>query len=104
VVFACLAGSVTALEADAELAERTAHRVRALGVTNVRVLSGEATDGAFDAIAVATPGAAISAALLEQLAVGGRLVAAVGPILVRLTRTGPDTFRRDIVPVEEVEA
>jgi protein-L-isoaspartate(D-aspartate) O-methyltransferase len=97
-IFACLAGVVTAVERDAVLAEAAAQRLRALGVSNVRVVHADTASGTYDAIAVAAPDAVIPTALLAQLAIGGRLVTVAGPELVRVTRTGPDLYRRDVLP------
>jgi protein-L-isoaspartate(D-aspartate) O-methyltransferase len=98
-IFACLAGSVIATEPDYALAQETAHRLRALGVANVRVCPGGAIpEERYDAIAISTPDVAIPTGLLEQLALGGRLVAAVGGRgLIRLTRTAESSYRRDVI-------
>ena len=53
----------------------------------------------FDAIIVSAGVPSIPEALKSQLAIGGRLVIPVGPLdeqrLVRLTRTGETSFKRD---------
>lgn len=78
-----LAGSVTALESDAVLAEQAAQNLKALDCQNVTVVTGELTkghapDAPYDLIFVNGAVEEVPVALLEQLAEGGRLVAVVG--------------------------
>ncbi|MBX9792630.1 MAG: protein-L-isoaspartate(D-aspartate) O-methyltransferase [Pirellulales bacterium] len=100
-----IAREVFTIERHAELAEQAAGRLREQGFNNVHVLHGDGTLGwpshaPYDAIVVAAGGPEVPPALLEQLAVGGRLVIPVGEektlqSLVRVTRTGPESFRRE---------
>ena len=92
---------VIALEIDAGLARMAADNLRRAAVLNATVreldgaggLPGEAP---FDAILLSGSVAAVPAALLAQLKVGGRLGAVVGqlPIMraVRITRVGEHSF------------
>jgi protein-L-isoaspartate(D-aspartate) O-methyltransferase len=78
-----LAGSVTALENDAALAEQAASNLKALDCRNVSVVTGELTkghaaDAPYDLIFINGAVEEIPSALLDQLAEGGRLVAVVG--------------------------
>ncbi|MEV4610923.1 protein-L-isoaspartate O-methyltransferase [Neorhizobium sp. LMR1-1-1.1] len=78
-----LAGSVTALESDGGLCELAAANLNALGCQNVTVVTGELTKGyaataPYDLIFVNGSVEEVPAALLEQLAEGGRLVAVIG--------------------------
>lgn len=78
-----LAGSVTALESDGALCELAAANLNALGCQNVTVVTGELTKGyaaaaPYDLIFVNGSVEEVPAALLEQLAEGGRLVAVIG--------------------------
>ena len=80
-VLAELAAEVHSVERIPELAERAR---AALAGTGVRVHVGDGTRGLpeeapFDAVVVAAAAAEAPAALLEQLAEGGRLVIPVGP-------------------------
>jgi protein-L-isoaspartate(D-aspartate) O-methyltransferase len=91
-----IAKEVYTIERHAELAERAAHRLRELGFHNVTVHQGDGTLGwpehaPYDAIVVTAGGPQVPQALLDQLAVGGRLVIPVGEErnlqrLVRITR------------------
>ena len=84
------------------LAETARARLRRLGYTNVELLHGDGTRGwpdhaPYDAIAVAAGGPKVPPSLLEQLALGGRLVMPIGSdettqILVRITRKSATTF------------
>jgi protein-L-isoaspartate(D-aspartate) O-methyltransferase len=77
-VLARLAGRVVALEADRDLARSAKGTLESLGIGNATVVEGPLAGGAqgrYDAILLngAVPG--VPAALLEELAEGGRLVA-----------------------------
>ena len=95
---------VLAIERHAALTEAATQRLATLGYTNVTLKTGDGSRGwpeeaPFDAIIVSAGGPAVPQALKQQLAIGGRLVIPVGPAeeqrLIRLTRTGEDTFRQD---------
>ena len=93
-----IAREVYTIERHAELAEQAASRLREQGFDNVHVLHGDGTLGwpehaPYDAIVVAAGGPEVPRPLLDQLAIGGRLVIPVGEektlqSLVRVTRTG----------------
>lgn len=81
-VLAELAGRVTSVEQDPELAERA--RANLADWPNVTVVTGDGAvgrpDGApFDGISVAAAGPSVPEPLRDQLADGGRLVMPVGP-------------------------
>ena len=96
-VLSRIAGDVYTIERHAELAEAATRRLGTLGYANVHVRHGDGTLGSvehapYDAIIVAAGGPDVPPALLEQLAVGGRLVMPVGDTprdqrLIRVTRT-----------------
>lgn len=99
-----IAGQVLAIERHAALTEAASKRLADLGYTNVTLKTGDGSRGwpeeaPFDAIIVSAGGPAVPDALKQQLVVGGRLVIPVGPAdeqrLVRLTRTGRETFEQD---------
>lgn len=80
-VLAALAGRVTTVERDPELAVRA--RANLADVANVSVVAGDGAAGLegaapFDGISVAAAGPEIPEPLLAQLADGGRLVMPVG--------------------------
>lgn len=91
-----LASSVVSIERVASLAARARDALAATGHGSVEVRVGDGRLGAadrapFDAIAVAAATSEIPTALVEQLAVGGRLVAPrgdrEGQRLVRIVKT-----------------
>jgi protein-L-isoaspartate(D-aspartate) O-methyltransferase len=86
-VLARIAKRVVALEAERELARRAAALLQDLGVANAEVVeaplaAGAPANGRFDAILLNGAVPAVSDALLDQLADGGRLAAVLvqGPL------------------------
>ena len=82
-VLAQLAGRVFSVERLAALANKLLSRLMEMRITNVRVRHGDGYQGwpayaPYDAILVAAAPVTVPAALLEQLAVGGRLIIPVG--------------------------
>ena len=104
-VLSKIAGEVYTIERIEALADSARERLAALGYGNVHVRCGDGTLGwpehaPYDAIVVTAGGPTVPPALLEQLTPGGRLVMPLGSIqrlqrLVRLTRTGPETYAQD---------
>jgi len=103
-VLANVASQVYTIERHAELAELARERLTRLGYANVEVRCGDGTLGwsehaPFDAIVVAAGGPELPPALLDQLAIGGRLVMPIGTgraqELVRVTRVGDHEYRRE---------
>ena len=104
-ILAKVAREVYTIERHAELAEQAARRLREQSIGNVHVLHGDGTLGwpehaPYDAIVVAAGGPEVPRPLLDQLAIGGRLVIPVGEektlqSLVRVTRTSADEYHRD---------
>lgn len=95
-ILAHLAAEVYTVERHAELAHQARELLARLGYKNVHVLCGDGTLGhaassPYDAIIVTAAGPSIPPALLEQLAVGGRLLCPVGDRhvqrLVKILRT-----------------
>jgi protein-L-isoaspartate(D-aspartate) O-methyltransferase len=87
---------VVSLEINAELASNARNNLQRAGISNVDVRvadgsHGAAGDAPFDAIVLGGSVAEVPQALLQQLAVGGRLIAIVGqdPVMVAtlFTRT-----------------
>ncbi|MDA8229428.1 MAG: protein-L-isoaspartate(D-aspartate) O-methyltransferase [Desulfitobacterium hafniense] len=82
-VLSIIADQVYSIERHSSLAEQAMSRFRSLGYDNIHVKLDDGTKGwadeaPFDAIIVTAGGPAVPKALLEQLAVGGRLVIPVG--------------------------
>lgn len=82
-VLAALAKKVSSIEIRPELAESAARRLEKLGLANVQVRSADGyrgwpEAGPFDAIVVTAAPEHVPPPLLEQLAVGGRMVIPVG--------------------------
>jgi len=79
-----MAATVVALESDAELAGRANQTLRDLGVDNFVLVEGPLAEGypkqaPYDVILIHGSVAEVPAAILEQLADGGRLVTVVSP-------------------------
>lgn len=82
-VLSRMAGDVYSIERIKPLYERAKINLRPLRVPNIRLHYGDGRLGLpaaapFDAIVIAAAGLDVPQALLEQLAIGGRLVAPVG--------------------------
>jgi protein-L-isoaspartate(D-aspartate) O-methyltransferase len=100
-VLAACAGEVWSVELEPELSERAARTLAELGVANVHLRVGDGARGwpehaPFDAILVTAAPAELPPALVDQLAMGGRLVIPLGTAsqeLVVITRT-PQGFRQ----------
>jgi len=111
-VLARLARHVVSIERIPDLAGLAEERLRRLGITNVEVHVGDGTLGwpaaaPYDAIAVAASAPAPPRSLLQQLAIGGRIVMPVGDDdgqhLVRLVREDAVTYvERDLGAVRFV--
>jgi len=103
-VLAAIARHVYTIERHRELADLARERLATLGYRNIEVLCGDGTLGwpahaPFHAISVTAGGPHLPPALLEQLAIGGRLVMPVGESraqdLVRVTRVTDTEYRRE---------
>jgi protein-L-isoaspartate(D-aspartate) O-methyltransferase len=82
-LLACLTAQVFTVERVLHLAETAQQALRAAGVRNVSVLMGDGTLGwsayaPYDAILVTAGGPVVPEPLVEQLAVGGRLLIPLG--------------------------
>lgn len=107
-ILAALVDKVYSTERIGTLASQARQRFRKLGYRNVRVQHSDGTlgwprFGPFDAIIVTAGGGDIPKPLLEQLAVGGRLVMPLGgrtlQTLVTVTRTPTLYEQVDLEPV-----
>jgi protein-L-isoaspartate(D-aspartate) O-methyltransferase len=108
-VLARVARRVYTIERHCELADLARARLQALGFDNAEVQCGDGTLGwpehaPYGAIIAAAAGPEVPRALLDQLAIGGRLVMPVGTSraqqLVRVTRTSEHGYERDdLAPV-----
>ena len=82
-VLALVAGHVFSIEIVADLAKRARETLAALDIANVTIAARDGTTGwpeqaPFDGITVAAATTRVPPALLEQLAVGGRLIVPLG--------------------------
>ena len=104
-VLATIVSEVYTVERLGRLAEAAGRHLAGLDYHNVHVLTGDGTLGwpahaPYDAIVVTAGGPRVPPALLEQLAIGGRLIMPVGSAhrfqcLVRVTRTGADSYDQE---------
>jgi protein-L-isoaspartate(D-aspartate) O-methyltransferase len=109
-VLAGLVDEVYALERIKPLLQAARKRMRQLKLRNVQMRHGDGYDGwasqaPFDSILVAAAPETVPQTLLEQLAVGGRLVMPVGgqdQMLVVVDRTESGFERRDVEAVRFV--
>ena len=109
-VLGTIVRTVYTIEILPELGRRAAETLLALGYRNVQVFIGDGFDGRpqdapFDAIVVTAAPDAIPPPLLEQLALGGRLVIPVGSAeqeLVVVTKTKDGYRRESVIPVRFV--
>ena len=82
-VMSRIASEVIGIERQHDLVEVARERLQRLGYNNVRIIEGDGTRGCpeeapFDAILAAASGSHVPKPLLDQLALGGRLVMPVG--------------------------
>jgi protein-L-isoaspartate(D-aspartate) O-methyltransferase len=113
-VLSRLTAQVVTIERFRTLADAARERLQRLGYHNVEVLLGDGFDvpadaGAFDRIIVTAAMEQIPEKLQERLAVGGILIAPVGPhhgvqTLVRVVRTANDFEKKQLVDVRFVPA
>ena len=109
-----LAAQVVTIERFRTLADSARERLQRLGYHNVDVRLGDGFDvpadaGEFDRIIVTAAMEQIPDKLQERLAVGGILIAPVGPhhgvqTLVRVVRTANDFEKKELVDVRFVPA
>ncbi|MFM0128220.1 protein-L-isoaspartate(D-aspartate) O-methyltransferase [Paraburkholderia sediminicola] len=103
-VLSQVARDVYSIERIKPLSERAKTNLRPLRIPNIRLHYGDGRLGLpsaapFDAIVIAAAGLDVPQALLEQLAIGGRLVAPVGSqegqnqVLTLVERLGPTQWR-----------
>lgn len=111
VLLSHLAAQVFSIERVAPLLEKAREAIRDCGVRNVSVLLGDGTIGwreyaPYDAILVSAASPSIPQPLVDQLAIGGRLLIPLGDreeqMLTMVTRHADRAERRDIVPVRFV--
>ena len=107
-VLAQVAGEVYSIERIRALHDRARANLRPLRIANLRLVYGDGMQGIasvapFDGIVAAAAGDQVPPALLEQLAVGGRLIIPVGAAqqsLRLVVRTAPDKWSdQELEPV-----
>ena len=109
-VLSLLADTVFTIEIICELAKTAKKRLDSLGYDNVIVKCGDGYKGwtehaPFDGIIVTCAPEEIPPPLIEQLAIGGRLVIPVGSIyqnLMLITKDSTGITKRSVIPVRFV--
>ncbi len=110
-LLSALAAQVFSVERVAPLLERARGVLRECGVRNVSLQLGDGTIGwrsyaPYDAVLVSAAAPAVPQPLVEQLAVGGRLLVPIGnrdeQMLTMVTRLPDRVEQRDILPVRFV--
>jgi protein-L-isoaspartate(D-aspartate) O-methyltransferase len=105
-VLAMMGAEVYSIERHEPLSHLAAERLAELGLSRVHLRVGDGSRGwpeaaPFDGVIMTAGSPSVPPALLEQLAVGGRLVGPVGPIeeqmLIRIRRTPQGYDREDIL-------
>jgi protein-L-isoaspartate(D-aspartate) O-methyltransferase len=104
-VLACVAREVYSIERIKPLHELAKANLRPLRIANLRLQYGDGMLGLpqaapFDGIILAAAGLEVPRALLEQMAIGARLVAPVGAQnqrLQRITRTGKSEWTSEVL-------
>ena len=106
-VLSRIAREVYSVEIDAPVASQASKRLSVLGYHNVEVRQGDGYQGwpdkaPFDAILLSAAPPAIPKTLIQQLRVGGRMVAPVGGFfqdLLVITKTADGIEKRQVIPV-----
>jgi protein-L-isoaspartate(D-aspartate) O-methyltransferase len=111
-VLSQLAAHVYSVERDPDLAAMARARLAALGYDGITITCRDGSLGwperaPYDAIIVAAAAPSVPQPLIDQLALGGRLVIPIGPReeqhLMRVTRTSAESFDvKDLGPVRFV--
>jgi protein-L-isoaspartate(D-aspartate) O-methyltransferase len=111
-VLSRLARAVVSIERYRTLADTARDRLKTLGFTNVTVIAGDGLSGMpeeapFDRIMVTAAAEVVPAALIEQLAEGGKMVLPLGPRdgaqhIVKLAKTAGGVTRHDLIAVRFV--
>jgi protein-L-isoaspartate(D-aspartate) O-methyltransferase len=106
-ILGCVAAEVIAIERHPALAESAAARLERLGISNVRILTGDgsiglAAEAPFDTILAAASGREVPTPLKDQLRIGGRIVMPLGPPgemqrLVRVVRTASNHWEEVVL-------
>ena len=106
-VMSRIAAEVYSVEIVPSVAEQALKRLRGLGYDNVQVLVGDGYQGwpgqaPFDAILLSAAPPRLPKPLMDQLRVGGKMVAPVGGFfqdLLVITKTADGVEKRTIIPV-----
>jgi protein-L-isoaspartate(D-aspartate) O-methyltransferase len=109
-ILGVLAKEVYSVEVVPELAKQACHRLNQLGYANVHIKTGDGYHGwayhaPYDAILVTAAPPEVPQALIDQLALNGKLVVPVGDqyqSLLVITKTTTRVFTEETIPVRFV--
>lgn len=103
-ILSAMGAKVYTIEVNKNLFKKTQHLIKYLGFSNIRMTQGDGSEGLpafapFDAILVTAGAPYLSDKLIDQIAIGGRLVIPIGDLakqeMVRITKLSDTHVRKE---------